>query len=134
MAGISNISGNNALAVTEQGQPGNVPPRRNAEPDNGAAARSVVSAAITSSAPPPRPASDEEIQKSAAKVQTQLTDAAPNLTFSIDKDSGRTVIKVIDPASHKVLKQIPADEILRLDKSIDQMISRLKGLLIDRQD
>ena len=62
-----------------------------------------------------------------------LIKAAPNLTFSVDKDSGRTVIKVVDPATHEVLRQIPAEEILRMDKNLDQMIERLKGLLIDRQ-
>jgi len=74
-----------------------------------------------------------EVQQSASKVQQMLIKAAPNLTFSVDKDSGRTVIKVVDPATHEVLRQIPAEEILRMDKNLDQMIERLKGLLIDRQ-
>ena len=80
-----------------------------------------------------RRAQAAEIQQSANKVQQMLVKAAPNLSFSVDKDSGRTVIKVVDPETHEVLRQIPAEEILRMDKNLDQMIERLKGLLIDKQ-
>ena len=80
-----------------------------------------------------KPVQTQDIRQSADKVQQMLTKAAPNLTFAVDSDSGRTVIKIVDPATHEILRQIPAEEILRMDKNLDQMMQRLKGLLIDRQ-
>ena len=36
------------------------------------------------------------------------------LHFNVDKESGRTVIRVIDPESDEVIRQIPPEEILAL--------------------
>lgn len=127
MAGITGIggAGNGIVVQTGNGvEPDAAAPARNADKQ-----ASLAAAAARAD----KPAREAEVQQSAAKVQQMLTQAAPNLTFAIDKDSGRTVIRVIDPTSHDVLRQIPSEEILRLDKNIDQMISRLKGLLIDRE-
>lgn len=128
MAGIDGIGGNiGAQAAT--GAPSGPAARSEAlvpppTSDTAAAAKPLGG---TNAADQPA-----QMQQSASKVQQMLVKAAPNLTFSIDKDSGRTVIKVIDPETHEVLRQIPADEILRMDKNLDQMIERLKGLLIDK--
>ena len=39
-----------------------------------------------------------------------------HLSFVIDKDTGEKVINVIDNETGKVIRQIPADEILELKK------------------
>lgn len=52
--------------------------------------------------------------------------ASVNLKFSIDKDTERTVIKVVDKETGKTIRQIPAEEILALDKAI----SRVQGMLL----
>lgn len=41
-------------------------------------------------------------------VQTR----ARNLEFSIDKDTSKTVVKLIDAESKEVLRQFPSEEIL----------------------
>ena len=129
MAGIENVGGMGIQALS------------GAAPSARADAPPVAPVAEASSAPKQpvvptntaRQPQDQEVLQSAGKVQQMLARAAPNLTVSVDQDSGRTVIKVVDPTTHEVLKQIPAEEILRMDKNLDQMIARLKGLLVDRQ-
>ena len=132
MAGINGISGIvGVAAVGASAQPGAAVRPQTAAP----------TAASPDSAAPPVPATSAadkraqavEVQQSASNVQQMLAKAAPNLTFTVDKESGRTLIKVIDPATGELLRQIPAEEILRMDKNLDKMIARLKGLLIDRQ-
>lgn len=54
---------------------------------------------------------------------------ARNLLFSIDDDSGRTIVKVVDNATKEVIRQIPSEEILSIAKALD----RLKGLLIKQE-
>ncbi|GAB3537640.1 hypothetical protein GCM10027343_01330 [Noviherbaspirillum agri] len=51
---------------------------------------------------------------------------SPGLEFSIDPDSNRTIVKVIDRQTQEVLRQIPSEEALKISKSLDQ----LTGLLI----
>jgi flagellar protein FlaG len=51
------------------------------------------------------------------------------LSFSQDKDTGDTVINIIDNKSGDVIRQIPPDEILELKKRIGE----IQGLLLDRK-
>lgn len=50
------------------------------------------------------------------------------LRFSIDKDGGDVIVKVVDPASGKVVRQIPPDEILAMQHQME----KIRGLLFDR--
>lgn len=52
-----------------------------------------------------------------------------SLQFSIDGETGTTVVKVIDMETEKVIKQIPSEEMLALAKAIGQ----LKGLLVKQE-
>ena len=129
MAGIENIGGMGVQALS-----GAAPsPRADAPATPAAEASSAPKQPVVPASAGVRQSQDQELLQSAGKVQQMLAKAAPNLTFTVDQDSGRTVIKVVDPTTHEVLKQIPAEEILRMDKNLDQMIARLKGLLVDRQ-
>lgn len=37
-----------------------------------------------------------------------------DLQFSIDEDSGRTVVKVLDTETKEIIRQIPSEELLRM--------------------
>ena len=49
----------------------------------------------------------EDLNEFAQQIERQLQ-------FSVDDDSGKTVIKVIDAATEELVRQIPAEEILAL--------------------
>ncbi|WP_232538589.1 flagellar protein FlaG [Chromobacterium phragmitis] len=49
-----------------------------------------------------------------------------SLLFSVDKDTGSTVVKVVDKDNNKVIRQIPSEEALRIAKAIGDF----KGLLL----
>ena len=51
------------------------------------------------------------------------------LSFSMDEDTGTTVINIIDNKTDEVIKQIPPDEILTLKKRMTE----IQGLLLDRK-
>jgi flagellar protein FlaG len=48
-----------------------------------------------------------------------VQDRAQGLEFSIDDDSHRTIVKVIDQHTKEVLRQIPTPEALQIAKAID---------------
>ncbi|AYH43111.1 flagellar protein FlaG [Azoarcus sp. DN11] len=60
------------------------------------------------------------------EVRKALAPVAQNLLFSIDDNTGRTVIKIIDSSTDEVIKQIPSEEILAIAKALD----KLQGLLV----
>ena len=52
-----------------------------------------------------------------------------HLYFSLDEDTGETVISVIDNKTGEIVRQIPPDEILQLKKKMEE----IHGLLLDRK-
>lgn len=71
----------------------------------------------------------DELKRATDELLKRLGSVVPELQFSVDKDSGRTIIKVTDPATNELIRQIPAEEVLRLSKELD----RLQGLLLNRR-
>lgn len=64
-----------------------------------------------------------EAQRSDAVKQFKKTIeslASANLKFSIDKDTERTVIKVVDKQTGDTIRQIPSEEVLALDKALER--------------
>lgn len=86
----------------------------------------------------PGEATVEEVQKkssadsmkeldSAVKTTNKFLQAlAQNLQFSIDKDTEKVVVKLVDVSTKEVVKQIPPEEMLAIAKALD----KLQGLLI----
>ncbi len=72
-------------------------------------------------------ASPDALEKVAEKLKKSPVFAASDLNFTVDKDTGRTVIKITDRQTHELIRQIPSEEALRISKSLDKM----KGLLFD---
>lgn len=71
----------------------------------------------------PRP---EELQSALQKIKEFVSATASDINFSIDSESGNTVVKVIDRSTKEVIRQIPSQEFLEMSKALD----RLQGLLL----
>ena len=77
-------------------------------------------------------------------VQSINTDASAlqvkgwSVNFSIDNESNKTIIKVVDADTQKTIRQIPSEDLLSISKRIqslregDDSNSVLSGLLLDR--
>ncbi|MBL7050082.1 MAG: flagellar protein FlaG [Nitrospira sp.] len=60
------------------------------------------------------------------------------LNFSVDKESEEVVVKIIDKESGDVVRQIPADEMMRISAHLnqlrdmnDQVLSAAKSIILD---
>lgn len=67
--------------------------------------------------------SPEQLDNAVSKLNDYLQDVQRNLSFSIDKETGITVVKVIDSATQEVVRQLPPDETLKLAAAIDKQIA-----------
>lgn len=74
--------------------------------------------------------SKKDVEEAVAKLNQSVQSRAQSLEFSIDNDSNRTIVKVIDQSTKEVLRQIPTPEALQIAKSID---ARSGGLLVDQE-
>ncbi len=49
------------------------------------------------------------------------------IAFEIDKDTGKTILKIIDSQTNEIIRQIPPEELLRISKRISELL----GLIIN---
>jgi flagellar protein FlaG len=64
----------------------------------------------------------EQLQQVAQQLQDFVGNMNRGLEFSVDKDSGRDVIKVIDRKSGDLVKQFPSEEVLSLVAKLSDMV------------
>ena len=68
------------------------------------------------------PLTAEQLEEVAQQLQDFVGDMNRGLEFSVDEDSGRDVIKVIDKDSGDLLKQYPSEEVLTLVAKLSDMV------------
>lgn len=70
-----------------------------------------------------------ELEEALKKVQKAVEPVAQHLLFSIDEDTGKTIVKVVDSSTKETIRQIPSEELLSIAKALD----KLQGLLIKQE-
>lgn len=74
----------------------------------------------------PTETEQSNLKQAVEAINKFLKPVNSGIEFSIDEDSGRTLVKVIDIESKEVLRQFPSKEALAIAKELD----KLQGLLI----
>ncbi|PKI14767.1 flagellar protein FlaG [Colwellia sp. 12G3] len=69
-----------------------------------------------------QPLTAEQLEKVAQQLQDFVGEMNRGLEFTVDKDSGRDVIKVIDKSSGDLVKQYPSEEVLTLVAKLSDMV------------
>ena len=70
--------------------------------------------------------STDEVRDAIQQIEQAILPSAQGLRFSIDEDSGTTVVKLIDTETQTVLRQMPSVEALEISKAL----GKLQGLLV----
>ena len=67
----------------------------------------------------------EQLSAAVSKLNDYVQNVQRTLNFSIDKDTGVTVVKVFDSETKELVRQIPAEETLKMAASIDEQLANL---------
>lgn len=84
---------------------------------------------------PPSPADKagtvegEALSDALSRVREFVQPINDSIQFTLDEDTGRTVVKVVDVQTQQILRQIPSEEMLQIAKALD----KLQGLLIQNK-
>ncbi len=81
-----------------------------------------VTANVQERASHQKPLTPVQLEKVAQQLQDFVGEMNRGLEFSVDKDSGRDVIKVIDKTSGDLVKQFPSEEVLTLVAKLSEMV------------
>ncbi|MFN2266995.1 MAG: flagellar protein FlaG [Desulfonatronovibrio sp.] len=77
------------------------------------------------------PLTDKDIDKIASatnSIKEYMNSMQVKLEFQIHKESNQVQVSVVNPENEKVIRKIPADEILELAASIEEMV----GLFLNK--
>ena len=72
---------------------------------------------------------EQEIQEAIEKLNEQLKASAREIGFSVDKRTEQLVVSVFNKETGELVRQIPAEAVIRLSESLES----LRGLLFDRE-
>jgi len=71
----------------------------------------------------------EKLTEAVDKINEMMQQGKQMLTFQLDDDSGRMVVRVIDSQSKEVVRQIPSEETLNFAKYVDGLV----GLIFNKK-
>jgi flagellar protein FlaG len=80
-------------------------------------------------AQPAAPPDPDQLRQAAEALNRQLQASAQNLLFSLDESTGKLIVRVVDTATGDVIRQVPSEELLAINRSL----YRLQGLLFDQE-
>ena len=76
--------------------------------------------------PPEPPVSRADVERAVQRLTELVSETQRSLRFQVDELSGRTVITVLDATTHKIVRQIPAPEVLAVMRHLERV-----GTLLD---
>ena len=86
----------------------------------------AINTSNTSQQPAPfQSVSDQDWEKLFKDLEIYALERSFRLKFSVDEATGRTVIKIINPDTQKVIREIPPEEILRIAATLEQLAKQI---------
>lgn len=79
--------------------------------------------------PRQQPVDTKQLEAAVKQVQNVTQTLANELRFNIDKDTDKTVVKIVDSTTGDLIRQIPSEEMLAIAKALDH----IQGLLIKQK-
>ena len=76
---------------------------------------------------PARAYSREDVEKVAAEVQTHLKRLNTELRIEVDTKDHEVVVKIVDPETKDVIRQVPSEELMAIRERMKELI----GILYD---
>jgi len=69
--------------------------------------------------------SREVVAKAAEQLQSFVQSMGRNLSFSVDEVSGYNVVRVVNPDTGELIRQLPSDELLKISRDFQRLNNAL---------
>lgn len=97
------------------------PTRTDAEVVAKAASTEIKPSGVNEASAPTR----EVVAKAAQQIQSFVQSMGRNLSFSVDSTTGYHVVRVTNPETGEVVRQLPTEELIRIAQSFEQLNAAL---------
>lgn len=71
----------------------------------------------------------EVVAKAAADIQQFVQSMGRNLSFSVDEATGYHVVRVVNPSTGELVRQLPSEELLKISRDFQ----RLNNVLVSQK-
>lgn len=124
----------NIAPVSTSGLPAAVTGTSGSQPEAPVTARREVSAPAPEAEAgkidsAPGEADPAELKQRVDELNAAMKLHASSIQFSVDEESGRTIVKVVDTDTDTVLRQYPSRELLAISRQID----KFQGMFVKTQ-
>ena len=65
------------------------------------------------------------VAKAAAELQNFVQSMGRNLSFSVDETTGYHVVRVVNPSTGELVRQLPSEELLKISKDFQRLNNAL---------
>ena len=89
------------------------------------AATEIKASGVNEAAQPTR----EVVAKAAAQLQEFVSSMGRNLNFSVDEATGYNVVRVVNPDTGELIRQLPSEELLKISRDFQ----RLNNVLVSQR-
>ena len=96
---------------------------------SGASEVAAVAPATDAASAAQQAASEAQLQGAVNAANDFIKPITNSVEFSLDKDSDKMIVKVMDIATKEVIRQIPSEEMLAIAQALD----KIQGLLIKQK-
>jgi flagellar protein FlaG len=73
---------------------------------------------------PKQVVNDKEVEAAVVKLNDYAQSVSRQLQFSVDEESGKTIVKVIDAETGETIRDIPPEEILKMQNQLREASER----------
>jgi len=101
------------------------PTRSDAEVVSQVASTVIKPSSVDVSSQPTR----EVVAKAAAEIQQFVQSMGRNLSFSVDESTGYHVVRVVNPSTGELVRQLPSEELLKISRDFQ----RLNNVLVSQK-
>jgi len=108
----------------------NLPPNQAMQPDMRAHGVAPVEAVAATPKAEPQHVSTAELKSAVAAINQAMQQANQALEFSVDTDTDKVVVKMVDTSTGQLIRQYPSEETLAISRGIEQF---QQGLLLKQK-
>ncbi len=129
-----NAGAANSVATSTMGRPTTLPQQSPAIATSGASDSEIVAkvantvikpSGVNEAAQPTRAV----VEKAAQEIQQFVQKMGRNLNFSIDETTGYHVVRVVNPDTGELIRQLPSEELLKIARDFE----RLNNVLVSQR-
>jgi len=84
----------------------------------------------------PQQPSAQQLKSAVESLNQAMRKSTPNLEFSVDADTKKQIVKMVDTQTGTLIRQYPSEEVVAIARSIDQFLANQQvqhGLLLNQK-